>query len=51
MRDLGVRKAAPCHCTGDRATGMMAEEYGSDFVKVGAGSVVTPGSGEEERSI
>jgi 7,8-dihydropterin-6-yl-methyl-4-(beta-D-ribofuranosyl)aminobenzene 5'-phosphate synthase len=51
LRDLGVRKVAPCHCTGDRAVGMMAEEYGGNFVKVGGGSVVTLGSGEGERSI
>ena len=46
LRDLGVRRVAPCHCTGDQAMKMMAEEYGSDFVKVGAGSVVTVNSGE-----
>jgi 7,8-dihydropterin-6-yl-methyl-4-(beta-D-ribofuranosyl)aminobenzene 5'-phosphate synthase len=51
LRDLGVRKVAPCHCTGDQAMRMMAEAYGGDFVKVGAGSVVTLGSGEEEGSI
>jgi 7,8-dihydropterin-6-yl-methyl-4-(beta-D-ribofuranosyl)aminobenzene 5'-phosphate synthase len=51
LRDLGVRKVAPCHCTGDQAMRMMAKEYRSDFVEVGAGSVVTLGSGEEQRSI
>jgi len=48
FRALGVRKVAPCHCTGDRAMRMFAEEYGSDFVKVGVGRVITVGS--EERS-
>jgi 7,8-dihydropterin-6-yl-methyl-4-(beta-D-ribofuranosyl)aminobenzene 5'-phosphate synthase len=51
LRDLGVRKVAPCHCTGDHAMRMMAEEYGSDFIEAGVGGVVTVGSGEEERSI
>ena len=46
FRDLGVRKVAPCHCTGDRAMRMFAEEYEGDFVKVGVGGVVTVNSGE-----
>jgi 7,8-dihydropterin-6-yl-methyl-4-(beta-D-ribofuranosyl)aminobenzene 5'-phosphate synthase len=46
FRNLGVRKVAPCHCTGDRAMRMFAEEYGGDFVKVGAGRVITVGSEE-----
>jgi len=48
FRDLGVRKVAPCHCTGDRAMQIFAEEYGGDFVRVGVGRVITVGS--EERS-
>jgi 7,8-dihydropterin-6-yl-methyl-4-(beta-D-ribofuranosyl)aminobenzene 5'-phosphate synthase len=43
FRDLGVRKVAPCHCTGARAMRMFAEEYEGDFVKVGAGRVITVG--------
>jgi 7,8-dihydropterin-6-yl-methyl-4-(beta-D-ribofuranosyl)aminobenzene 5'-phosphate synthase len=46
FRDLRVRKVAPCHCTGDRAMRMFAEEYGSDFVRVGVGRVITVGSEE-----
>jgi 7,8-dihydropterin-6-yl-methyl-4-(beta-D-ribofuranosyl)aminobenzene 5'-phosphate synthase len=46
FRDLGVRKVAPCHCTGDRAIRMFAEEYQNDFVKVGVGRVITVGSEE-----
>ena len=46
FRDLRVRKVAPCHCTGDRAMRMFAEEYRSDFVKVGVGRVITVGSEE-----
>ena len=43
FRDLRVRKVAPCHCTGDQAMRMFAGEYGSDFVKVGVGRVITVG--------
>jgi len=44
FRDLGVQKVAPCHCTGDRAIGIFAENYGEDFVQVGVGCVITVGS-------
>lgn len=47
FRDLGVQQAAPCHCTGNRATRTFAKEYGDDFVKVGAGLVLTIGSEEQ----
>jgi 7,8-dihydropterin-6-yl-methyl-4-(beta-D-ribofuranosyl)aminobenzene 5'-phosphate synthase len=46
FRDLGVRKVAPCHCTGDRAMRMFAEEYEGDFVKVGVGRVIVVESEE-----
>jgi len=47
--NLGVRRVAPCHCTGDRAIQVFAEEYGDDFVKVGAGLVLTIGSEEQSK--
>ena len=40
FRRLGVEKVAPCHCTGDRAIAMFAEEYGEDFIQAGAGKVI-----------
>lgn len=43
LRNLGVRKVAPCHCTGDRAIRVFAEEYGPDFVKAGAGMILEIG--------
>ena len=57
FRDLDVQKVAPCHCTGDRAMEIFAEEYGENFIRVGVGRVITigrrtscqlvlPGSGE-----
>jgi len=43
FRRLGVQKVAPCHCTGDRAIGMFAAEYGEDFIEIGAGKVLEVG--------
>jgi len=43
FRDLGVRKVAPCHCTGDGAIRVFAEEYGGDFIKVGVGMILEIG--------
>jgi len=43
FRRLGVQKVAPCHCTGDRAIWVFAEEYGDDFVKAGVGLVLDIG--------
>ncbi len=43
FRRLGVRKVAPCHCTGGRAMGMFADEYGEDFIEVGVGLVLEMG--------
>jgi len=37
FRQLGVQRVAPCHCTGDRAIRVFAEEYGRDFIKAGVG--------------
>jgi 7,8-dihydropterin-6-yl-methyl-4-(beta-D-ribofuranosyl)aminobenzene 5'-phosphate synthase len=37
FKKLGVKKAGPTHCTGDRAIQMFKQEYGSDFVQMGVG--------------
>jgi 7,8-dihydropterin-6-yl-methyl-4-(beta-D-ribofuranosyl)aminobenzene 5'-phosphate synthase len=37
---MGIQKVAPCHCTGDRAMAMFKREYGGNFIKAGAGSVI-----------
>jgi 7,8-dihydropterin-6-yl-methyl-4-(beta-D-ribofuranosyl)aminobenzene 5'-phosphate synthase len=42
LRDLGVRKTAPSHCTGDLAIGMFREAWGEDFVEGGLGACITP---------
>jgi len=38
LRELGVQKAAPCHCSGGQTRQLFAEELGQDFVKVGIGA-------------
>jgi 7,8-dihydropterin-6-yl-methyl-4-(beta-D-ribofuranosyl)aminobenzene 5'-phosphate synthase len=40
FRQLGVQRAAPCHCTGDRSIRVFAEEYGGDFIEAGVGMVL-----------
>jgi 7,8-dihydropterin-6-yl-methyl-4-(beta-D-ribofuranosyl)aminobenzene 5'-phosphate synthase len=40
LRELGVRRIAPMHCTGEAATGMMREEFGGDFIQAGEGEIV-----------
>ena len=40
LRSLGVKKIAPCHCTGEKAISLFQKEYGKDFIKVGAGSII-----------
>ena len=38
FRQLGVRKVAPCHCSGDVARRLFEETYGEDFIPAGVGS-------------
>jgi 7,8-dihydropterin-6-yl-methyl-4-(beta-D-ribofuranosyl)aminobenzene 5'-phosphate synthase len=40
FRDLGVKKVAPCHCTGDKAISLFEKEYKENFVKVGVGKII-----------
>jgi 7,8-dihydropterin-6-yl-methyl-4-(beta-D-ribofuranosyl)aminobenzene 5'-phosphate synthase len=40
FRRLGVRKVAPCHCTGEQAIRMFRQEYGEDYLQAGAGRVI-----------
>lgn len=37
---LGVKKIAPCHCTGEKAVSVFQEEFKKDFIKIGAGSII-----------
>jgi 7,8-dihydropterin-6-yl-methyl-4-(beta-D-ribofuranosyl)aminobenzene 5'-phosphate synthase len=40
FRELGVKKAGPCHCSGDRCRELFEEEYRDDFVDVGVGKII-----------
>ena len=40
FRDLGVKKVAPCYCSGDRARELFKEEYKENFIKNGVGKII-----------
>ena len=40
LKDLGVERVGPTHCTGEEAIRLIQEGYGSGFVAVGAGRVL-----------
>jgi len=37
---LNIQRIAPCHCTGDTATGVLRETFGGQFVEIQAGSQI-----------
>lgn len=37
LREMGVEKVAPSHCTGEKAMAEFAAGYGDDFVRCGVG--------------
>jgi 7,8-dihydropterin-6-yl-methyl-4-(beta-D-ribofuranosyl)aminobenzene 5'-phosphate synthase len=40
LNTLKIRKIEPCHCTGDKALRMFADEYAENFIKTGAGKEI-----------
>lgn len=40
LRELGVRRIAPAHCTGSLARRALSHAFGSAFLEVGAGAVL-----------
>ncbi len=40
FKDLGVKKVAPCHCSGDRARELFQEAFGDDFILNGVGRII-----------
>jgi 7,8-dihydropterin-6-yl-methyl-4-(beta-D-ribofuranosyl)aminobenzene 5'-phosphate synthase len=40
FRELGVKKAAPCHCSGDRTRELFRKEYEDDYTENGVGKVI-----------
>jgi 7,8-dihydropterin-6-yl-methyl-4-(beta-D-ribofuranosyl)aminobenzene 5'-phosphate synthase len=41
VKKEGVKKVAPCHCSGDIARKQFEKAYGKDFLLVGAGKTIT----------
>jgi 7,8-dihydropterin-6-yl-methyl-4-(beta-D-ribofuranosyl)aminobenzene 5'-phosphate synthase len=41
VRELGVRKCGPTHCTGDPQIQLFKKAYGEDFVPMGVGKVLS----------
>lgn len=37
LQELGVKRVAPCHCTGDQARSMFSEAFGDECVLAGVG--------------
>jgi len=44
MKGLGVRKVAPCHCSGSTARRLFKESFGADSVEAGVGFILRIGS-------
>ena len=41
LKQLGVRRVAPSHCTGDQAIRMLEEAFGPGFVQAGVGATIS----------
>jgi len=40
VKDTGIKKVAPCHCTGDEGRRLFKENFKENYVDVGVGSVL-----------
>ena len=40
FRASGVKKVGPCHCSGDEARRLFAEEYKDDYIEIGVGKEI-----------
>ena len=38
LKALGVKKVAPCHCSGDLARRLFKEKFGEDYLEAGVGA-------------
>jgi 7,8-dihydropterin-6-yl-methyl-4-(beta-D-ribofuranosyl)aminobenzene 5'-phosphate synthase len=43
IKELGVRYAGPCHCSGDLARQLFKIEYGNNYIDVGVGRIIKLG--------
>ena len=37
LKDRGIQKAGPCHCTGENAQKLFAQAFGKNYLKLGVG--------------
>ncbi|OPX17600.1 hypothetical protein BXT86_05640 [candidate division WOR-3 bacterium 4484_100] len=40
FQNLGVKKAGPCHCSGDQTRKIFEKIYKKDFIDIGVGAVI-----------
>lgn len=40
FQDLGVKKVAPCHCSGDLVKRMFKQAFAEDFIEIGVGKTI-----------
>lgn len=40
LKELGVKNAAPSHCTGEKATAFFREAWGDNFLEGGVGAII-----------
>lgn len=41
LKELGIERIAPCHCTGRRATKLLVQSFGEGGAAVAAGSIIS----------
>ncbi len=41
FKQLGVRCVGPCHCSGHKARSLFEKHFGSSYINIGAGKVIT----------
>jgi len=41
FKELGVRYAGPCHCSGDKARSLFEKHFEKNYIKIGVGKVIT----------
>ena len=40
LKEMGVKKVAPSHCTGEKAMALFGKAWGDAFVEAGAGAII-----------
>jgi len=51
LRELGVEKVAPSHCTGDQVIESLRKEYKEDFIEYGVGKIIEIKETKSEKRI